>query len=357
MNQYINPSAKILYHVDRLAEIRATGNTSAPVNVEIDLSNRCQLGCTWCHFAHTHTKGPLANKVKKPADMQDCGDLMTFDYACLILHQLAEAGVKSVTWSGGGEPTLHPLFKEIVTYAAKLGLEQGIYTNGANLSDEKVQALKHLFTFVYVSLDECRWDSYKDSKGVDRFDDVCLNISKLVIATGPATVGVGFLLHPGNVSDIGHMVALGRRLGVSYVQFRPIVNYEQDAPSLLIEDTTWINGAINSLRAYAGDPFIQADISRFEMYRDWRGHGYPVCHWSALQTVITPNGHVWRCVNKRGHQGALLGDLTVDSFADIWARSGGSCFVESDCRVMCRGALANLTLNELMTEPKHPNFI
>lgn len=282
---------------------------------------------------------------------------MSVDLAGNILFQLATAGVKSVTWSGGGEPTLHPQFSEIIRYAATVGLDQGIYTNGANLSDDKAQALKRLFTFVYVSLDECRWDSYKGSKGVDRFDDVCLNISKLVIADGKATIGVGFLLHPGNVDDIAHMVALGRHLGVDYVQFRPIINYDQAAPSQLVEDTTWINHAINSLRAYAGDEFVQADTWRFEQYRDWHGHGYKTCYWSALQTVITPNGKVWRCTNKRGVPDGLLGDLTQDSFADIWHRSGGACQVNDRCRIMCIGHAKNVTLDAIMTEPAHANFI
>lgn len=41
-----------------LSRIGETGKTKAPVNVEIDLSNRCSHGCAWCHFAYTHTKGP-----------------------------------------------------------------------------------------------------------------------------------------------------------------------------------------------------------------------------------------------------------------------------------------------------------
>lgn len=357
MTNYINPRSKLLYHTDRLAELRTHGNTSAPVNVEIDISNVCQLGCQWCHFAYTHTRGPLANKVSKPPDMIDCGHLMDFDLLGHILTQLSDAGVKSITWSGGGEPTLHPRFCDIVEMAARYGFEQGIYTNGANLPDEKVKALKSLFTFVYVSLDECWRDSYKASKGVDRFDDVCLNTSRLVLAKGDATVGLGFLLHPRNVEDIDRMVKLGRLLGVDYVQFRPIVNYDQDAPSQLVEDTTWINGAINALRTYAGDPFVQADTGRFEMYRDWHGHRYPTCYWSALQTVITPNGRVWRCTNKRGYPDGLIGDLTQDSFADIWRLVGGPCRVNDKCRVLCRGHIANLTLDAIMTEPAHANFI
>ena len=353
---YINPRSKLLYHTDRLAELRQHGNTRAPINVEIDLSNRCSHGCAWCHFAHTHTRGPLANKTAKPAGMMDCGDLMDINLTGFIVTQLAQSGVKSVTWSGGGEPTLHPHFDTAVRIAHQHGLDQGLYTNGSHIDDERAQLLKQKTTFVYVSLDECTQETFRQSKGVDRFQQVCDGVARLTIAKGAATIGLGFLLHRNNVHAIDHMVALGRKLGVDYVQFRPTIAYEQDSPDQLVEDTGWINEAIHNLRIYKDTPFVQADISRFEMYRDWTGHPYRICHWAALQTVITPNGMVWRCTNRRGHRSALLGDLTVDSFATIWTRSGGSCAVERDCRVLCRGHIANLTLDAIMTTPEHANF-
>lgn len=353
---YINPRSKVIFHIDKLDQIRRTGNTYAPVNVEIDLSNRCSHGCSWCHFAHTHTRGPLAGSTK-PDGMLDCGDLMTTDLAMRIIFELHRAGVKSLTWSGGGEPTLHPDFNRIIEYAQLAGIEQGIYTHGGHIDNTKAQLMKQSMTFVYVSLDECSEAAFYKSKGVRRFWDVLDGIQRLTSAQGSAVVGVGFLLHPGNVADIGEMVALGHQLGATYVQFRPIIHYEQNAPSQLVEDTTWINQAINGLRAYAGDPFVQADTWRFEMYRDWHGHGYTTCNWTALQTVITPNGHLWRCVNRRGHSGAFLGDLTQERFVDIWQRNGGTCAVGNDCRVMCRGHLSNLTLDAIMTQPAHANFI
>jgi MoaA/NifB/PqqE/SkfB family radical SAM enzyme len=357
MSQYINPRSKILWHVDRINDIRRTGNTFAPVNVEIDLSNRCSHGCEWCHFAHTHTRGPLANKTAKPDGMLDCGDIMDPKLARSILYQLAETGVKSVTWSGGGEPTLHPQFDQVVTYASIVGLEQGIYTHGGHIDTGKALLLKHAMTFVYVSLDECTPEAFKKSKGVDRFNHVIDGIRRLVDARGKATIGVGFLMHRANVEQVDDMVTLGRTLGVDYVQFRPIIQYEQNAPAQLVEDTTWIGRVIVRLRDYAGDPFVQADGWRFEMYRDWQGHGYPTCNWAAMQTVVTPNGKLWRCVNRRGHDGALIGDLTVSPFADIWQQRGGTCAVADDCRVMCRGHIANLTLHQTLTEPAHANFI
>lgn len=356
MNQYINPASKLFQHMDTLHAIKR-GERPAPVNVEIDLSNRCSLGCAWCHFAYTHTRGPLVGKMDKPADAVAGGDLMDTNLAYRIVSDLHDEGVKSLTWTGGGEPTLHPDFNEIVRYAASWRMDQGIYTHGGHIDDVRAALLKEQFTWVFISLDECTADAYKASKGVNRFDVVCENVRRLVAAEGKATVGLGFLLHRGNYSQVRNMVKLGRELGVDYVQFRPTVHFTQENPDALAEDTAWISWAIGFLNEFLDDPFVQVDISRFEMYQKWTGHHYPTCFWSAMQTVITPNGKVWRCTNKREHPDALLGDLSVESFAEVWARSGGPCAVDSQCRVLCRGEIANRTLIPLMAEVPHANFI
>lgn len=354
---YINPRSKVLYHSDRIAQLKVSGRTVAPVNVEIDLSNRCSHGCSWCHFAYTHTRGPLAGKRDKPGGAVLGGDLMSIELAYHILRQLKHAGVKSVTWTGGGEPTLHPHFADIVKFAAELGFDQGLYTHGGHITPALAEVIKKHLTFVYVSLDECTPEAFKASKGVDRFNNVLGGIHSLVATKGGATIGVGFLLHVGNCKDIDDMVELGKELGVDYVQFRPIIAYEQAAPGQLVADVQWVNGAINELRKYADDPFVVADAWRFEMYRDWTSHGYPTCNWAAMQTVITPNGKVWRCTNKREHPDALLGDLSVETFTEVWRRAGGPCTVNDGCRVMCRGHIANITLDAVLTEPEHRNFI
>jgi MoaA/NifB/PqqE/SkfB family radical SAM enzyme len=356
MTTYINPGMKLFQHMDKLHEIKL-GHRPPPVNVEIDLSNRCSLGCSWCHFAYTHTRGPLAGKMDKPQDAIGGGDLMQRDFASDIFRQLADAGVKSITFTGGGEPTVHPDFDHIVHYAAMQGLEMGMYSHGGHINQKRAAYLKRHFTWVFVSLDECTPEAYKASKGVDRFDKATEGIRNLVAAEGNATVGVGFLLHEGNWRDTHKMVRLGKELGADYVQFRPTVHFAMNKPGELAENTSWITGALAHLGAYTHDSFVIADAERFRMYRDWDGHGYSQCHWSALQTVITPNGKVWRCTNKREHPGALLGDLSVESFADVWARSGGPCAVDSACRVLCRGHIANLTLDKVMQPMAHANFV
>lgn len=352
---YIDPRNKVLWHTDRLHELQRGGYTSAPVNVEIDLSNRCSHGCRWCHFAHTHSKGPLAGS-DKPAGFEDCGDLMDTDLAMNIVDQLVECGVRSITWTGGGEPTLHPDFDRIVGYAAIAGIQQGLYTHGSHLGRDRAAMLRRTMTFVYVSLDESDKDKFFKAKGVNRFAIVCDGIADLADAPGMATVGVGFLLHPGNYADVPAMVALAKSLGADYCQFRPVIDFDLDNPQIRV-NVDWVDNAIRELMPWQADSFVHADIERLLMYRNWQGHGYNRCNWSAMQTVITPNGKVWRCVNRRGHKGAEIGDLTAETFDAVWLKQGYPCGVDVDCRIMCRGHIANLTLEKVCEAPLHPEFI
>lgn len=281
---------------------------------------------------------------------------MDFDLAISILNQLKAAGVESVTWTGGGEPTLHPRFDDIVTYAHAIGLQQGIYTHGGHITEHRANILKHVMTWVYISLDECTAEDYKATKGVSFFNKILDGIGYLMTARGTATIGVGFLLHRHNWQKMNDMVTLGERLEVDYIQFRPTVLYSQERPNMPNEDTGWLTAVIDALQAYEDLPHILADVERFKMYRDWQAHPYAVCHWAGVQTVITPNGKLWTCVNLREHSGDELGDLSMESFSTIWARRQTKC-VDGQCRVMCRGHIGNLTLDTVFTEPHHSAFI
>src|SRR5689334_14804502 len=137
---YISP-AKVLTHVDRLASWKA-GKQTAPVTVEWDLTNVCSLGCTGCHFAHTHVKGPWMGRAVLPLAYEGgTGDFADVALVKRGLRDMKHAGVKGIVWSGGGEPTLHPNWPEVIVFAREVGLEQGMYTLGGHLTHVDAQIL------------------------------------------------------------------------------------------------------------------------------------------------------------------------------------------------------------------------
>lgn len=357
---FIDARSKVLRHIDRIAAWDR-GETPAPVTVEWDLSNRCVLGCHDCHFAHTHVKGPWATKPRLlPMAFDGTGDLADIDLVTRGLFELKRAGVQSVIWSGGGEPTTHPGWRDALMAAEAAGLQQGMYTLGGLLSAEDGPFAASLLEWVVVSLDCADAESYSREKGVpaSRFEAACDGVRALV--GHKAVVGVSFLLHAGNWNKCVQMADLARSLGATYTTFRPAIRTDADYPSVCDDDRSWVERALDPrfptvLQLVASRPDVEIDLDRFRAYAEWTDHGYRDCHGIQLNTTISPDGRVWICPQRRGV--TALGDLRVESFASIWARHPRTFTVDQGCRVMCRLHPVNETLASLRAPRAHEAFV
>jgi MoaA/NifB/PqqE/SkfB family radical SAM enzyme len=354
---FIAPKTKVLKHLDRIADWNR-GIKAAPVTVEIDLSNRCPLGCFCCHFSHTHTRGPWTTKARLlPMAYESGGDLADVRMVTRALREMAEAGVKSIVWSGGGEPTTHPYVDDVVDMASRLGLEQGMYTLGGLFTEDSARYLAERLTWVVVSLDCKDGDTYAKEKGVpaERFEAACNGIRWL--SGHKATVGVSFLLHANNWMHAQDMLRLARSLGATYSTFRPTINTDPNAPGVCTDDRRWVTAAFSTLERLSWVVDVEIDPRRFRQYQEWRGHGYDSCEGIRLNATVTPDGRVWLCPQRRGIAGSCIGDLSTESFADIWARHPGHYAVDDGCRVMCRLHPVNEQLRDLAQPVAHGAFI
>ena len=91
-----------------------------PINIEISPSGICNAKCENCFYRQN------TNELKGL-------DKALFDESrmnLLLQYELPLLGVKSISWTGGGEPTQHPAFPKFVKGANESGLEQGLFTNG-----------------------------------------------------------------------------------------------------------------------------------------------------------------------------------------------------------------------------------
>jgi MoaA/NifB/PqqE/SkfB family radical SAM enzyme len=354
-SSYITPD-KVFAHLDRLQAWRA-GEKPAPVTIEWDLSNRCSRGCSFCHFAYTHTRGPLRGKQAKPEGASAGGDLADTELVIRALSEVAAAGVKGIVWTGGGEPTLHPDFNLITAYAAGVGLEQGMYTHGGHIGKQRAERIRDRFTWVVVSLDRADAESYRAYKGRG-FEQSCEGIRLLAAADGPCVVGVSFLLDADTWRDAWRMLQLADGLGASYTTFRPMIHYTMDDPAMPPEDRSWITEAEPTLRELARTDGVVCDVDRFLMYRDWtRDRGYQTCYGIRMNATITPDGRVWVCPNRREFPNSCLGDLREESFAALWARHPGQWTDFTQCRAMCRLHLNNRILAAIEAPHEHTAFI
>jgi len=105
-----------------------------PEEVHIDLTNMCNNNCIgcWCN-------SPFLGELKMSPEVQK--QTLTFSILKKTIDELANLGTKRIKLIGGGEPTLHPNFMEVVEYITRKGMECWINTNLLEINEELVKRI------------------------------------------------------------------------------------------------------------------------------------------------------------------------------------------------------------------------
>ena len=104
---------KILAYPEIISDL-IKNNPVSPINLEINLTNVCNQKCIWCTYDYLHSNV----------------DSLTDTDVEKLLSDANKLKIKSITWTGGGEPTTHRGLKKFIAQAASYGIKQGINTNG-----------------------------------------------------------------------------------------------------------------------------------------------------------------------------------------------------------------------------------
>lgn len=269
---------KIMYYVNEVEKLIA-GESVMPVTCEIDPSNRCQLSCNFCMFESLR---------HEPEDL-------SFNIYRHLLIDLKKIGTKSITFTGGGEPTMNPNFAEMVDLAETFKFEYGLITNGLRLS--RIERPDR-FKFIRVSLDAATSKTYQRLKKATCFDRVIGNITH-AIRRG-ALVGISYVVNEINRDEIEKAQKLAKELRVAYIQFKP----------------AWHNGEPYS------DYEINGTKETIDMER-YRATDMVPCKIAGLIGIVGADAKVYYCCQYRGNERYCLGDLNETPFPKIWARRPG----------------------------------
>lgn len=106
----------------------------APQSLQVSVTNACNLACVFCSTDERELKQKWA-----------IGELAE------AISMFREIGIKTVEFSGGGDPTLYKELPEIVACCRSLGLKMGMITNGIKLKDLPRETLESL-SWVRVSM-------------------------------------------------------------------------------------------------------------------------------------------------------------------------------------------------------------
>ena len=307
---------KIYYYLAEIRDALKTGWIS-PITCEIDTSNNCMLGCKFCMYADY---------------LKESRQNLDFDLYLDLVDELDQLGVKSITFTGGGEPLMNPKFNDMVAAAQLHNIEVGLITNGVLL--DKVKNYDS-FAFIRVSLDASTENMYVEVKGKNLFDKVIKNIKWAL--EQKATVGVSYVVCEENKNGIEDMIALGEKLGVSYVQFKP----------------AWVNGS--SFTDYT-IPNVKKVI---DMNRYIANSQLP-CTIAGLIGIVGADADVYFCCQYRGDKRFSLGSLKNFSFNRLWKNRAKFAPNISDCP-QCRYMNYAQAYEELMRGEtlflEHKNFL
>lgn len=315
-----NPQSKLLNHPDRLAEWTKKGDT-VPISVEISWSNACNARCPWCFYVNHDTK------QKHSAEFIDSAVMMrAFD-------EMHEMGVKAITLTGGGEPTVHPKFEEMVEHAHNLGFRLGIFTNG-----------------------------YKKIQHPEWFDWIRITVTDLFTVPENATfyagrtyTGVNFNLCKENETQLENLCLLARDRKAHYFQVRPALAARWDLQKeIKIPD---------HIKKHETENFkVFLTPYKFEDYT--QPHPYTICYGHHFTPFIWHNGDVTVCgYHFLKPDTYRFGNLYQQSFHEIWFSERRQKMITQgvpvikDCQHCCKNNEINKLLANVKSPVKFPDFI
>lgn len=381
-----NPFAtqtKVLFaHFDRVAELRRSGDTF-PVLIEVNLTNYCNEACRWCISMYSHNGNPAMTPDEKrlrlvrldtsPAIAGHPNRRRGLDVTVLgtFLRQAVSKGLRAVTWSGGGEPTTHPDFLEVVRSATESGLEQGLMTNGF-FPNGHVPVIGQHHKWVRVSLDTIDRNRYHDQKAVDAFPKVVDNIRALL--RHPSQVGVNMNLAEWNADEILSMAKWCRDEGIGYFQIRPILGLPfemtRTAPYRTQPRLNWarLKPQLVEAEQLSTESFrVAISWDKFEDVNDPTGRfgrTYRKCLYHYLSCVLNADGDLCVCMYHLGDKAFSFGNIYEQTASEIWNGPKrreviGMCTSSLDlssCQVCCKGHEINKLMSQFENLDTNVNF-
>lgn len=345
---------KIFSHTDRIDGL-LNGKRVAPVYVRIKPTNVCNQNCFYCVYA---------NDLVYDGRTVDQRESIPWDIMERTLCELPEMGVKALTFSGGGAPLCYHSIVPSLKLAQKLGMDCSMITNGQALSGEAAELLC-MAKWIRVSFDACSADTYRNTRNIPTFDQVVQNIGDFAKKKGKGcTLGINCVVTRQNADEIYDICKLAKELGADNIKLSPIMVKEEEA-----DYHESIQEKVKTAIARAKEELADGTFHIVDKYSDdmaMEEHfckPYRRCAIQELFAVIAADAKVYRCHQRAYTKEGELGDLTKQSFREIWYSTKTVTDVRDyDARKKCQFRCAfderNMLLDSFLgMDRNHINFI
>ena len=150
------------------------------------------------------------------------GPYVKLEYVAKAIREGKPLGLRSIKLTGG-EPLLHPQFRELVTLIDDAGLDIIIETNGTLVDETLAQFLKAKprVCFISVSLDGAKPETHDALRSVPGSYERAVAGIKNLVAVGFRPQAI-CTLHKGNVAEMEDVIKLAEALGCGSVKFNHV---------------------------------------------------------------------------------------------------------------------------------------
>jgi MoaA/NifB/PqqE/SkfB family radical SAM enzyme len=309
MSQLIQfqPNKKLAAHEGWVTGYLASGQ-QYPITLEIDPTNECPLDCDYCIW-HTmrHSAAAKAN--------------ITTPHLLRLVREAADIGVKSIIWTGGGEPLRNPGTLEAIQLAHALGIKNGMFSTVVPMTPRASDILVECLSWIRIHIDGATPESYGRYHKVPgivlaKVKDNIRYFTRRKRETGSSvSAGVGTVAVMENLHEIPDLARMVKALGLDFFQYKHDLTLMQNLDHLAWWNTharpvmhmlsAELEGDDFTLQFSEGVDYTDPDLS-------------PTCHVHHLNTAITATGHVAYCKSLRDRPEWALGSIYDASLRDIF---------------------------------------
>ena len=285
--------------------------TNRPWHLDLDLSSKCNLRCTFCHLTYF--------KVKDPTQLSFA------DFEQHIAPLLPN--LKSITLFSKYEPLICADFIEIFNKIQEYNIETYFSSNAILLSDKIIQAIVGRLTFLTVSITGFTPEAYKKHMGSDALPKVLENLRRLVAAK--RAMGTEFpklrLSTVGMLETVEHLtgaVDLAHELVFEEgIQVTSLIAYDDAMLTQMpLQDPERFMAAAQTAQRYAQEKGVKLVLQSGDMEvneKDTQEMGHRPCYLPWQRLSVQPNGDVYPCPVAY----KPIGNFNTDSLDEIWAGS------------------------------------
>jgi len=287
------PTLKLTKHIEFSKYIN--GQTIFPINLEISPSGFCNASCPWCFYLKSQSKENIDTQV-----------LLKFIDLCQIF------GTKAITWTGGGEPTMHPDFKKITQSLKKV--DQGLFTNALKVPEYDPS----VFNWIRVSKTNLDFNIESLKKLRE-----CRTVGLCINDTGT--------LESSNL--IVKALDLVHKLNLDYLQVRPALNKSGEKTSIVAP-------------VYKDDKLIITDYKYSEANKE---RIYTKCEGFHFVPFLWEDGRLDVCGYRRCEDAYNIGNIYNDDFNKIVKLFPDYVNVTNECQICCKNHEINTLIHQVKT--------